>query len=207
MWTNTLLPIQTHKPKKHTTHQNPSPLFVSIVSLLSLLFPLFPFFIRCTRHPPRLGYCLLFALLRYSSSTTTTTTIAIISAITLPFYCSWSFSLFCSFVFFFFFFPFLFSSPPGPALVSQIQSPLFDAVFVRNVLVRGRCCCCRKRRRRRRRKNAQVERYIYGGIFFAQRCKERAALLSSLLLFFFFFFVGSQFSMQKESIVAVVSGV
>lgn len=171
-----------------------------------LLFPLFSFFIRCcTTQAPHLGYCLLFPLLRYSSSTTTT--IVIISAITLPFYRSWSFSLFCFFVFFCLpvFFP-----PPGPPLVFQIQSPLFDAAFVRNVLVRGRCCCFRRRIRRKRRKNGQVERYIYGGKFFAQRCKERAALLSSLLLFFvffFIFFIGSRFSMQKENIVAVVSGV
>ncbi len=82
---------------KHTnTTKTHSPL-VSIVLLLSL-FPLFSFFIRCcTTQAPHLGYCLLFPLLRYSSSTTTT--IVIISAITLPFYRSWSFSLFCFFVF------------------------------------------------------------------------------------------------------------
>ncbi len=158
MWTNTLLPIPTHKPKKHTTHQNPSP-------LLFLLFLLFPFFIRCRRQAPHLGYCLFFSLLRYSSSTT----IAIISAITLSIllFLIVLFVLFC-----FFFSRFCFPPPPpGLPLVFQIQSPLFDAVFVRNVLVRGRCCCCRKRwrrrrRRKRRRKNAQVERYIYGGMFF-----------------------------------------
>ncbi len=206
MWSNTLLPIQTHKPKKHTN--TPKPISSCFYCFAPFVVSFgFSFFIRCTTQAPHLGYCLLLSSpplffffhhhhrhhqQRHHSS-------ILLFFIVL-------FVLFCFFVFFS-----RFCSPPGPPLVFQIQSPVFDAAFVRNVLVRGRCCCCRKRRRRRRRrKNAQVERFIfYGGMFFAQRCKERAALLPSLLLFFVFFFIffGSRFSMQKESIVAVVSGV